>query len=205
MDCLVAILFETFHLMLTRLATQLPRLWSSNTGKIYFHGGRTLATLTLYHNATVTASVKTLELLEDARTNPYPKRINKKKNGASQPLSFDIDVRERSPTPEEFSDLMYMKQSGVYTVFLKEAASRSFKAHPTSAQSLYDMVQENPTVMRWPILVNYKTRQICMDHAAVRSLLKSLVRERDGEPKAPEPPAPRWTPPPKPEAWIDYD
>jgi arsenate reductase-like glutaredoxin family protein len=152
------------------------------------------------HNPNVPASVKTLERLEEARTKPYPKQKKK----AFPPLPFDIDVQERSPTADEFSELIYMVESAAYTVFLKQAISQSYKAHPTNAQSLYNMVQEDPTMMRWPILVNYQTQEIGIDQEGVKGILNNLVVARDGQPKPPDPPASRRTPPES-TAWIDYD
>lgn len=98
-----------------------------------------------------------------------------------------------------------MEESSVFSVFLKAAVTQSFKTYPTSAQSLYDTVQEDPTVMRWPILVDYKTRQVSMNQAGVKKILQNLRRKRDGEPIEPKQPAPQWTLPPKPAAWVDYD
>jgi len=100
-----------------------------------------------------------------------------------------------------------MAESSTYTLFLNGRVSLSAKAHPTGAQSLYEIVQQDPTVMHWPILVNYETQQIALDNAGLKSILKTLVRERDGKPKEPEPPAPPASrrAPPEPEAWIDYD
>jgi hypothetical protein len=162
------------------------------------------------HNPNVPASVNRLQMLEKARTDPYPKLTKKSKKEPQPPLSFDIDIRERVPTAEEFSEFLYMLQSSTYTIFLKGSRSESYKSHPTGAQSLYDIVQHDPTAMQWPILVNFETQEIALHQAGSRSMLKTLVREREGKgtkPKVPEPPAPRprSTPPPKPEAWIDYD
>jgi hypothetical protein len=95
-----------------------------------------------------------------------------------------------------------------YIEFLAQAASSSYKAHPTNAQSLYDMVQEDPALLRWPILVNYATQEIGRDHDEVRGILKTLVVARDGKPKgAPAAAAPprRMAPRPEPATWVDYD
>jgi arsenate reductase-like glutaredoxin family protein len=158
--------------------------------------------LLISHNPNVRSSVKALEHLEAARTQSYPKSTRKR---VFPPLSFDIDIRERSPTAEEFTELIYMAETSTYTLFLDRGISHSFRSHPTNAQGLYDIVQKDLTAMRWPILVNYNTQQIALDHTSLKSVLKTLVHERDGKPKEPEPPAPHWTLPPKPEAWTDYD
>jgi arsenate reductase-like glutaredoxin family protein len=160
------------------------------------------------HNPNVPSSVKVLKLLEKARTNLHPVRNLHKKT--VPPLSFDIDIRERSPTAEEFADIIYMLKSSTYTVFLQLAASQSYKTHPTSAQSLFDMVQEDPNLMRWPILVNSETQEVALGQPMMKSMLATLVRKRDkkdanSKPKAPEPPKPRWTLPPRPPPWTDYD
>jgi arsenate reductase-like glutaredoxin family protein len=155
------------------------------------------------HKSDVLTSQRTLEILEGARRDPYPK--NKKiKN---PPLSFDLDIRERVPTPEELTELLYMAESPSYLKFLREP-TRSFKEHPTSAQSLHDLLQEDANLMRWPILVNYGTKQITFDRAGVTRILRSMVEKKDGEPipppsssrpvRMPRPPSPST-------AWIDYD
>lgn len=41
------------------------------------------------------------------------------------------------------------------------------------------MVEKDPTVMRWPIVVNHETRQVAFTQAGVRSVLRALVVERD--------------------------
>lgn len=145
-------------------------------------------------------------MLHDARTKPYPKHKHKEK-GEYPPLSFDIDVRERVPTPAEYSELLYMTGTTAYTIFLKGTSSTSFKAHPTGPTSLCEVIQSDPDCMRWPIVANFEKQEIAMDAGAVRGILKSLVHDRDGKPKAPEAPtaASRRTPQPKALAWVDYD
>lgn len=120
-------------------------------------------------------------MLEEARTAPYPSSKNKKKINVNPPLSFDIDLRERSPTAEEFTDLIYLAEAPSYTFFLKQGVSTSFTWHPTNAESLCKMVEKDPTVIRWPIVVNYKARQVAFTQAGVKSVLKALVAERDNK------------------------
>lgn len=75
-------------------------------------------------------------------------------------------------------------------MFLKEG-SGSYKSHPTGAESLFSIIEEDPTMMRWPILVNYKTQQLALTQAGVRDILRTLVKERDKKVEAPQPPGPR--------------
>jgi len=103
-----------------------------------------------------------------------------------------------------------MLKTTSYIEFLNNGTSQSFKAHPTNAQSLYDMVQEDPTIMKWPILVDYATQQIGRDMPEVGDILKTLVVARDKPKKAPARPAAvapphRMAPHPESTAWIDYD
>jgi len=163
--------------------------------------------LTIYHNPNDSSSVKSLALLEEARTAPFPKtHKGKKKELVPPPLSFAIEIHERSPTAEEFSDLIHMTDAPSFTFFLKQGMSQSFKCHPTNAQSLYDIVQIDPEVMHWPILVDYKSQHVALDRAGLKTMLKRIVHERDGKPKAPQPPVVvRRRPPPPSTAWIDYD
>lgn len=67
------------------------------------------------------------------------------------------------------------------------------------------MAQEDPMMIRWPILVNYEAQEIAFDQTGMKDVLRTLLHKRDGAPVPPEPPAPRWTMPPGPKAWVDYD
>ncbi|KIM89836.1 hypothetical protein PILCRDRAFT_812628 [Piloderma croceum F 1598] len=184
--------------MLVRLGAQAL----GSVSKTFRHGSRrTLATLTLFHNPNVPRSVKVLEQLEKARTQPYPKS----RKIEYPPLSFDLDILERSPTVDEFSELIYLLNTTTYSDFLNQSMSPSYKAHPTNAQSLYDIVQEDPVIMRWPILINYKTQQIGRDPAEVAHVLKRLVVARDGAPDLDAAVPPRRMARPISTAWVDYD
>jgi hypothetical protein len=96
-----------------------------------------------------------------------------------------------------------------FSDFLNQSMPTSYKTHPTSAQSLYDMVQEDPTIMAWPILVNYKTKQIGHDIAAMRNILNQLVVVRDAILKPPadtaDVPLRRMARSPASTAWHDFD
>lgn len=123
-------------------------------------------------------SIKILEKLEEAQSGPYPRQKNKE----YPPLSFKLEIMDRNPTSEEFTDLIYLMKSSAWSIFLKQAQSISYKAHPTGAQSLSEIVEADPTAMRWPILVNYKTKEYAFDMPGVRKVLTTLVQQRDRKP-----------------------
>ncbi|KZP27916.1 hypothetical protein FIBSPDRAFT_1039907 [Athelia psychrophila] len=119
-----------------------------------------------------------MDVLEDALKKPYPKPSKNPKTIVQPPLSFHLDVRQRIPTTEEFSELVYFTNAPVFTVFLKGTSSTSYKHHPTSATSLRGVLDDDPDAMRWPIVVNYDKQQIALDLSALRTILKTLAEDR---------------------------
>lgn len=71
-----------------------------------------------------------------------------------------------------------MTKATSYTFFLKQGAKTSLTWHPTGAESLFKLVEKDPTVMHWPIVIDYNRRQIAFTQAGVRSILQALVKER---------------------------
>jgi hypothetical protein len=147
--------------------------------------------------------MKTLEFLQSIQTNPYPNS----KTHVNPPLEFNLEIHERVPTAEEFSDMIYVLNEPSFMEFVD---THKCTAHPTSARALHDLGLKDPSALVWPLLIDRERRKICIGtgvgkgSVSIRRLLQDLVRERDGK----SPPAAPPSPPPRPEKkpeWIDYD
>ncbi|KDQ50782.1 hypothetical protein JAAARDRAFT_74002 [Jaapia argillacea MUCL 33604] len=160
-----------------------------------------LPKITFFHDPNVRKSMKLLKSIEEARTEPYP-RPTKSRPTKSPPLTFDIQVEERIPTADEFSDLIHFASTPSYTIFLQDKALASYKTHPTTAKTLHEIVERDPDLLRWPLVVNWETEQLSIaDIPDIKRMLETLVKKRDRVEDVPKEPPP----PPKPTEWIDYD
>lgn len=86
-----------------------------------------------------------------------------------------VEVLERIPTVDEFKKLHHCKLSQP-SIMSFISVTPNFKAHPTNAQALHDVVSESPEALRWPIVVNWETGDIAIgkDKPALRSMMRPI-------------------------------
>lgn len=138
-------------------------------------------------------SSQTLKLLRAAQSDPYPPDSNPPK-----PLEFNLEVVEGTPpTADQISTILNYTKKPISSM-LSAHPSTATGALPATPRALSVMVESNPKVLKWPIVVNCKpfyvandlyTWRIKGDHGqasvgdleAVKEMLESLRKKRDGE------------------------
>ncbi|KAJ7028100.1 hypothetical protein C8F04DRAFT_1266311 [Mycena alexandri] len=164
-------------------------------------------TLNVFHNPADPTSMRTTEAIQ-AAVHMYPgppknpKFVTKfKVRGA---LKLEVIVHERAPTAEEFRLILFLLPDPTYTSFIKPDALNDLRAVPTSSKALVQLIERQPELMLWPIVVDWEHDQASLgrkyksllDNAADRRA-KVLTLDKPVEPERPEvPPATEW---------IDYD
>lgn len=71
------------------------------------------------------------------------------------PLELDLKVEERTPTEEEFRELLPLADPPQPATFLLDTKTGGASTHPTSSKDLHELANNDPSVLNWPIFVNW--------------------------------------------------
>ncbi|KAJ7145611.1 hypothetical protein C8R44DRAFT_972663 [Mycena epipterygia] len=167
-------------------------------------------TLDIFHNPKDPISVRVLAALEAARLQ-FPKPTPKEGSGVPAfvharwrgPLKLDIVVHERVPSADEFRLLLPLQAASnvSFSVFIKE--QQRMRHSPTGVSSLVALLARDPTLLAWPVIVDWEHDESSVGGTAYSNILKKVLHRRESvrrEKKKPEPtPDP---PPPTPEAGV---
>ena len=121
-------------------------------------------------------SKQSLALLRSALSQPYPPATSTTKSG-SHALEFELSVTENTPpTPDQIRILLS---------YLKLPLSSLISAHPTagslsidSAEALVQAASKNPTVFRYPVIVDWENGDAALDVGGVKKMLDKLAESR---------------------------
>ncbi|KIL61637.1 hypothetical protein M378DRAFT_32555, partial [Amanita muscaria Koide BX008] len=145
--------------------------------------------ISVFHNPSSPPSIKAVQLLRSAVSNPYPPDTTK----PNPPLTFDLTVVESFPTTDQLRTILsYLTPSRTTTTPKSKLASTTFiSSHPSSPQlterpeNLHDIAElakTNSSAVKWPIVVDWAGGKACVgDVECVKALLEGLRRRRDGE------------------------
>ncbi|PFH46916.1 hypothetical protein AMATHDRAFT_68807 [Amanita thiersii Skay4041] len=151
---------------------------------------RRLPEISIFHNPSSPPSTQSLALLRSALSGPYPPNTP----GSTQPLTFSLSVVEAPPTADQLRTIMaYLSSASGSGSSSLAAASTLFSAHPsapalterpTDAETIVELAQANPNVVRWPIVVDWSGGRASVgDVEGVRRILEALRKARDSEGK----------------------
>ncbi|KAJ6600403.1 hypothetical protein DFH09DRAFT_595066 [Mycena vulgaris] len=150
--------------------------------------------LTVFHDpADVTSKTVLAALQAAALQYPKSKEHPSKTRG---PLKLAITVFPRPPDADEFREIATHLTEVSFAAFLRKT-----NHWPTSAGALAALVEKDPTLLTWPVVVDWEHRQSSLGGKGYINLLKDIAARRSLvlKPKVEVPP------PPQPIEWIDYD
>ncbi|KAJ7163948.1 hypothetical protein C8R43DRAFT_258803 [Mycena crocata] len=161
--------------------------------------------LTFFHHAANDLSVQLLKVFRDAqlcfpsRDSPYGFRYR-------GPLKLELDVKEENPSVDDFRNMLPMTADMSFRSFMDQDKRRHAVTNP---QALAELVEKDPTMLAWPIIVDWDHEQLCIGGVNFRTILNQTLQRRSAviRPAKPEPkpePEPRWIPPPE-DPWKEYD
>ncbi|KAM6491140.1 hypothetical protein JOM56_013379 [Amanita muscaria] len=146
--------------------------------------------ISVFHNPSSPPSIKAVQLLRSAVSNPYPPPTTPDTTKPNPPLTFDLTVVESFPTTDQLSTILsYLTPSR--TTKSKLASTTFISSHPSSPplterpENLHDIAElakTNLSAVKWPIVVDWAEGKACVgDVECVKALLEGLRRRRDGE------------------------
>ncbi|KAJ6600408.1 hypothetical protein DFH09DRAFT_1020997 [Mycena vulgaris] len=156
--------------------------------------------LTVFHNPADATSTSVLAGLDSAAF-LYPKQPPRKARRPyipRGPLEIDIAVLSRPPDADEFREIASHLSDAPgarasFAAFLRPKTSH----WPTSAEALVALVETEPTLLAWPVVVDWEHRQSSIG-AGYMNLVKAAAVRRSVVLKSKKEPPP-------PLEWIDYD
>ncbi|KAF8063969.1 thioredoxin-like protein [Lyophyllum atratum] len=152
---------------------------------------RRLPEISIFHQPSSPPSTKALNLLRSSLSSPYPPDQPQKR-----PLDFNLDVVEGPPTPDQLRTILsYLPSKSVSpsNAFLSAHYAAPFDSErPGDVGSIAKAAQENPSALKWPIVVDWNAGKACVgDLECVKGILENLRKRRDGELKEEEVDQPR--------------
>ncbi|KAJ7749623.1 hypothetical protein B0H16DRAFT_1724893 [Mycena metata] len=161
-------------------------------------------TLHVFHNPADPTSVDTTERIQ-AAVHMFPRPPTKapkfqSKNAIRGPLKLDVIVHERAPTAEEFRLILFLHESATgFSSFVNPKAVDKLRAYPTNAEALAKLVERQPDLLIWPVVVDWEHDQVSVGIQCTPVLKKAAERRRKVlqpdepvEPERPDPQAKEW-------------
>lgn len=140
-----------------------------------FRPPRNLPVLSIFHNASSPPSVKALNLLRRAVSEPYPAP-------PKPPLPVELSVVERLPTSDQFRTMQRYYGRPI-TAFLSAHPSSSGSESGAGKDEVERVVQTakaNPLALKYPIVVDWDAGKIAVGSVSdVEALLQARAKMRD--------------------------
>ncbi|KAG7442058.1 uncharacterized protein BT62DRAFT_1010844 [Guyanagaster necrorhizus] len=141
---------------------------------------RVARSVSIFHNPASLSSLKTLELLQEAVSGPYPPDT-----ASNPPLYFNLDVVEGPPNRDQLETISsYVKTSGqqpASSIFLSAHPSSPYDGdQPLTFGGVAQAASHNPNALKWPIVVDWFGGKASVgDIEGVKKILEDLRKERD--------------------------
>ncbi|EIN05708.1 hypothetical protein PUNSTDRAFT_137199 [Punctularia strigosozonata HHB-11173 SS5] len=155
---------------------------------------RSLPQVSIFHNPSSPPSVKALQILQAALSNPYPPHS---KDG--KPLEFDLQVVERPPTSDQITTLLThynlggsSTANGGLSTFLSSHPAGAGSPTPTSnacawlymnrtPDALVKTASSTPSALKWPIVVDWTNgKAVVGESEGVKSILDEIKKKQEG-------------------------
>ncbi|KAJ6620448.1 hypothetical protein B0H10DRAFT_2021654 [Mycena sp. CBHHK59/15] len=95
----------------------------------------------------------------------------------ARPLKLDLVVHENAPTADEFRSMMHLLPEPTPGAFLR--APDRFKYSPTNVNSLVELIKNEPTLLSWPVILDWDHEHISIGGHDYVSFLTRARRRRN--------------------------